>query len=286
MSLDSLGMKFVDTHCHLNHEDFAKDWHEALERAGAAGVTWMLCIGYDRPSSRRAAALAAQTGAVCAAEIYAAEIYAAEIYAAEIYAAVGIHPEAADEWSPEASAELAALFRGSAGKVAAYGEIGLDYHWDTVPRPQQQDVFAAQIALAGTLRPTLPLIIHNRDALADVLAVLKASQTPAPIVMHCFTGDMDAARACLDAGCYLGIGGVATFKKSDAVRAAVAFAPLERLLLETDCPYLAPQFKRGRRNEPSYLPAIAETVAAAKRISVEEVAAATTATATALFGMA
>ena len=104
--------------------------------------------------------------------------------------------------------------------------------------------------------------------------------------MHCFTGDTEAARACLDAGCYLGIGGVATFKKSDAVRAAVAYAPLERLLLETDCPYLAPQFKRGRRNEPSYMPAIAETVAAAKGLTVEEVAAATTATARALFSMA
>ena len=172
--------------------------------------------------------------------------------------------------------------------MTAYGEIGLDYHWDTVPRERQREVFAAQITFALSLRPEapLPLVIHNRDALADVLAVLKASQTPAPIVMHCFTGDTETARQCLDAGCCLGIGGVATFKKSDAVREAVAFAPLERLLLETDCPYLAPQFKRGRRNEPSYLPAICEAVAAAKSRTTEEVAAATTATAKALFGMA
>jgi len=105
------------------------------------------------------------------------------------------------------------------------------------------------------------------------------------MVMHCFTGDTETARQCLDAGCYLGIGGVATFKKSEAVREAIAFAPVERLLLETDCPYLAPQFKRGRRNEPSYLPAIAEIVAAAKSLAVEEVAAVTTATAKKLFGM-
>ena len=104
--------------------------------------------------------------------------------------------------------------------------------------------------------------------------------------MHCFTGDAEAAQLCLDAGCFLGIGGVATFKKSDDVRAAIAYAPLERLLLETDCPYLAPQFRRGRRNEPSYLPAIAETVAAVKSISLEEVAAVTTATAKALFDVA
>ena len=256
--------EFVDTHCHLNHEDFDADREEARERAAAAGVTRLLCIGYDRASSRSAVALTGDAG---------------------VYAAVGIHPESAEEWNEETAEEMAALYRGGAGRVAAYGEIGLDYHWDTVPRPRQQEVFAAQTALARSLSPTLPLIIHNREAEEDILAVLRASGTPAPVVMHCFTGDTDAARACLDAGCYLGIGGVATFKKSDAVRTAVAYAPLERLLLETDCPYLAPQFRRGRRNEPSYLPAIAETVAAARGLTVAEVAAATTRTARALFGM-
>lgn len=256
--------EFVDTHCHLNHEDFDADRDEVRERARAARVTRLLCIGYDRASSRRAVALTEDAG---------------------IYAAVGIHPESAAEWNEEAADEMAALYQEGAGRVAAYGEIGLDYHWDTVPRGRQQEVFAAQVAFAQTLSPTLPLIIHNREAQEDILAVLRASATSASVVMHCFTGDTDAARACLDAGCYLGIGGVATFKKSDAVRAAVAHAPLERLLLETDCPYLAPQFKRGRRNEPSYLPAIAETVAAAKGLTVEGVAAATTATARALFGM-
>lgn len=261
-------LELIDTHCHLNHEDFSPDWAEVYRRAEAAGVSRFLCIGYDLESSRRAAELAAEHAA--------------------IYAAAGIHPESADQWSADASAEIAALFAVRPGKMTAYGEIGLDYHWDTVPKERQREVFAAQIAFALSLRPDapLPLIIHNRDALADVLAVLKASQTPAPIVMHCFTGDTEAARQCLDAGCYLGIGGVATFKKSDAVREAIASAPLDRLLLETDCPYLAPQFRRGRRNEPSYLPAIAETVAAAKEISLEEVAAATTATAEALFKMA
>ena len=152
-------------------------------------------------------------------------------------------------------------------QVVAYGEIGLDYHWETVPRDRQQAVFAAQIAFAQTLSPTLPLIIHCRDAQDDVLAVLRASGTAAPVVMHCFTGDLEAARALLDAGYYLGIGGVATFKKSDALRDAIAAAPLDRLLLETDCPYLAPQAWRGRRNEPSYLPAVAQAVAAAKRFA-------------------
>ena len=168
-------MELIDTHCHLNHEDFADDWAEARDRAAAAGVSRLLCIGYDLLSSRRAAALAAENPQICAA--------------------VGIHPEAAAEWSAETSDALAALYSHSGGKVAAYGEIGLDYHWDTVPRSRQAEVFAAQIALAHSLRPTLPLIIHNRDALADVLAVLKAAQTPAPVVMHCFTGDADARPA-------------------------------------------------------------------------------------------
>ena len=257
--------EFVDTHCHLNHEDFDGDRHDVRERATASGVTRLLCIGYDRASSRRAVYLTRDAG---------------------VYAAVGIHPESAEEWNEETAAEMTALYQNGRGKVAAYGEIGLDYHWDTVPRGRQQEVFAAQIALSRSLSPALPLIIHNRKAQEDILAVLHSSGTPAPVIMHCFTGDTEAARAYLDAGYYLGIGGVATFKKSAAVRAAVAYAPLNRLLLETDCPYLVPQFKRGRRNEPSYLPAIAEMVAAAKGLSVEEVAAATTATARALFSMA
>ena len=260
-----MSLEFVDTHCHLNHPDFDADRADVGLRAEAAGVTRLLCIGYDRASSRGAAALTEKNG---------------------VYATVGIHPEAEKEWSEETAQELAALYHAGAGRVAAYGEIGLDYHWDTSPRDRQKAVFAAQIALAQSLSPTLPLIIHNREALDDILAVLRESGTSAPVVMHCFTGDTEEARACLETGCFLGIGGVATFKKSDAVRAAIAYAPLDRLLLETDCPYLAPQFKRGRRNEPSYLPAVAETVAAARKIPVAEVAAATTTTACALFGLA
>jgi len=257
-------MELIDTHCHLNHEAFDGDRDPVRERAEAVGVSRLLCIGYDLDSSRRASELTQWQ---------------------EVYAAIGIHPEAAEEWSAETAVALEVMFRAGNGKVAAYGEIGLDYHWETIPRVKQQEVFTAQIAFAQMLSPTLPLIIHNRDALADTLDVLKASETPAPIVMHCFTGDINSARLCLEAGCYLGIGGVATFKKSEAVREAITYAPLNRLLLETDCPYLAPQFKRGRRNEPSYLPAIAETVAMTKGVTVEEVAAVTTATARVLFGM-
>ncbi len=258
------GMRFIDTHCHLNHPDFDGDRAAVRARASEAGVSRLLVIGYDEASSRRAALLAGDDG---------------------LYAAVGIHPEAAGEWGDEAAAHLRALYDDNPVKIVACGEIGLDYHWDTVPRPRQRDAFAAQIAWAASLRPDLPLIIHCRDAQDDVLGVLGESATVAPVVMHCFTGDTAAAQACLGRGYYLGIGGVATFKKSDAVRAAVAHAPLDRLLLETDCPYLAPQARRGRRNEPSYLPSIAQTVADVKNLPLETVAQATTANAVALFGM-
>lgn len=257
-------MELIDTHCHLNHPDFDLDQAAVRQRAFDAGVAAMLVIGYDITSSVKAVQLAEESG---------------------LYAAIGIHPESALEWSGDSADLLRALLQASPEKIVACGEIGLDYHWDTVPRPAQQAVFAAQIAWAAILRPDLPLVIHCRDAQPDVLAILRESGTAAPIVMHCFTGDIAAAQACLDLGCYLGIGGVATFKKSDAVRAAVAYAPLERILLETDCPYLAPQRWRGKRNEPSYLPAIAETVAEAKGLPVEAIASATTTTARALFRM-
>lgn len=258
-------MELIDTHCHLNHPDFDEDRDSVRERAHNAGITQLLCIGYDLTSSQRASELTRWS---------------------EIYAAIGIHPEAAYEWNAEAQEEMCRLYLR--GKVAAYGEIGLDYHWETVPKEKQKEVFREQIDFAQLLPsdgPRLPLIIHNRDALTDTLAILKESDTTAPIVMHCFTGNTEAAHACLEAGCFLGIGGVATFKKSDDLRAAIAFAPLDRLLLETDCPYLAPQFRRGRRNEPSYLPAVAETVAAVKGMTVEKIAEVTTETARKLLGM-
>ncbi|MCW3058813.1 MAG: yabD [Capsulimonas sp.] len=248
-------MDLFDTHCHLNHPDYDEDRDEVAERARAAGVVRMLTIGYDMPSSRRAAALTSLDG---------------------VYAAIGVHPESAQEWTPQSQAEMRGLWDAPQHRVAAYGEIGLDYHWDTQPRGHQQQVFAEQIAFAASLDPRLPLIIHCRDAQEDVLRILREAASAAPVVMHCFTGDTDAARACLDAGCWLGIGGVATYKKSGALREAIGYAPLDRLLLETDCPYLAPQRWRGKRNEPSYLTAVAEIVSEARGILPNEVAAETT----------
>jgi TatD DNase family protein len=257
-------MLFIDTHCHLNHPDFDVDQAAVRQRASEAGVTRLLVIGYDEASSIRAAQMAEADG---------------------LYAAIGLHPDAVGEWNTDTAARLRGLYDTNPAKITACGEIGLDYHWDTHPRPTQQAAFAAQIAWAASLRPDLPLIIHCRDAQDDVLAVLRESGTTAPVIMHCFTGDLAVAQACLDQGCYLGIGGVATFKKSDALRDAIAHVPLDRLLLETDCPYLAPQRWRGKRNEPSYIPIIAQTIADVKGLPLETVAEVTTATAQSLFRM-
>ena len=265
---------YADTHCHLNHEDFDSDWDDVLTRAQDAGVSRLLCIGYDEASSRRAVDIACN--------------------APGVYAAIGLHPDAGEAWDDACASRLRALYEEETARIKAYGEIGLDYHWDTLPRPRQRDVFAAQVQFAASLSPTLPLVIHCREAQgdpvrhaqADILAVLRETGTQASVVMHCFTGDWDDARACLDANCWLGIGGVATFKKSDALRDALARTPLTRLLLETDCPYLAPQPWRGRRNEPSYLPAIARTVAETRGITPEAIAEATMTNALALFSLA
>jgi len=260
-------MELIDTHCHLNHHQYDDDREEVLDRAAQANVGRLLVIGFDLDSSRHAVELSARDD--------------------RLYAVIGIHPESGDEWTLETRAALVELYAAAAGRVVAYGEIGLDYHWESVPRERQKTIFVEQIEFAASLKPNpLPIIIHCRDAMDDVLDVLAASQTKCPIVMHCFTGDIAAARRCLDAGYYLGIGGVATFKKTDEVRAAVAYAPIERLILETDCPYLAPQKWRGKRNEPSYMTAVAETIALVKGVSIEEVAASTTANAVKLFGLA
>ena len=257
-------MDLFDTHCHLNHSDYDQDGEAVRQRARQAGVSRLLVIGYDRASSRRAVALSRGPDG-------------------GLTAAIGIHPESANEWDDVSAAQMREDYHDASARVSAYGEIGLDYHWETLPRERQQAVFAEQIQFALSLSSTLPLIIHCRDAFDDVLAVLSESGTPAPVVMHCFTYDRIAAARCLDAGYYLGIGGVSTYKKAAEVREAIAYAPLDRLLLETDSPYLAPQPWRGKRNEPAYITAVAEAMALTKGVTLDTVAEATTANAIALF---
>ena len=198
---------------------------------------------------------------------------------------MGVHPHAAGEFGP---AELAAL-RALAGqpKVVAIGEIGLDYYHDFAPRARQMQAFRAQLALAAELG--LPVIVHNREATGDVLAVLRDWQSQGSSlqgrvgVLHSFSATVREAEIALEMGFYLGITGPVTYKNGEEMRRVAAAAPLERLLIETDAPYLAPQRWRGQRNEPAYVGAVAERIAAVRGLAPEEVARATSANAAALF---
>lgn len=264
-------LRLVDTHCHLDFERFAADREEVLRRARAEGVWRMVTLGVDGPSSQAAVALARRYEAV--------------------YAGVGVHPnDAARSWQGEASKqELRRL--ASDPKVVVIGEIGLDYYRDRTPRPRQRQVLRAQLDLAAQLG--LPVALHNREATEDLLALLREWVTELrhqnhplaerPGVWHAFSGDERDARRALDLGFFLGIGGPVTFKNAPERRRVLASLPLERLLLETDAPFLAPHPYRGRRNEPAYVHLVAQTIAQVHRRSLEEVAWQTTQNACILF---
>ncbi len=258
-------MFFVDTHCHLDFEAFDADRAEVIARAVAAGVTRLIIPAVDLANS--AAALALATG-----------------YPG-VYAAVGIHPNS----TAVCPAEWLSALRALAGQpgVVAIGEIGLDYYWQESPPAIQQAALAAQLALAAELN--LPVIIHNREAGPDVIHALTespAARRERAGVLHSFSADRELARQALDLGFYLGFTGPLTYKNADDLRAVAAFAPLDRLLLETDAPFLPPQPRRGRRNEPAYVIYVAERLAALRGCSLEAIAAATTANALRLFGLA
>ncbi len=253
----------TDTHCHLNHEQFADDSGAAADRARSSGIERLLVVGYDLVSSRSAVNLAAAND--------------------DIQAVIGIHPEAAAEWSRDTADELLALHSASPSKVAAWGEIGLDYHWEFVSREEQQRVLEAQLDCAASA--SLPVVIHCRDAYNDILDCL-AAKAFSRAVLHCFTGSISQAERAVAMGLYLGVGGIATFKKSTELRDIYASdaIPITRLLLETDSPYLAPQPWRGKRNEPAYIVAVAEMLADLRHCPYAEIATQTSLNADALFG--
>lgn len=228
----------IDTHAHLNHSDFADDLPQVLGRAEAAGVHIIVNVGYDLASIRDALLLAeSHTG---------------------LYATVGLHPHSASEFDEHLLRDLRKLAQRP--RVVAIGETGLDFYRDLSPRGQQVAAFRALAELAA--ETGLPLIVHNRDAHEETLAVLDtAGAGDAAVIMHCFQGDADFAEECRQRGYYLGVAGPITYPRSEALRAIVAAYPGKRLLLETDCPWLPPQPHRGHRNEPAFLPEIAAVVA-------------------------
>jgi TatD DNase family protein len=263
----------VDSHCHLNWNAFDADREAVVQRALAAGVTRIVTIGVDLPTSRQGIALA-------------------ETYAA-VYAAVGIHPNDLGEGiTPDALAELRRL--AAHPKVVAIGEIGLDYHWQRVAHPVQQAAFEAQLALAAEVGR--PVIIHNREADADVAATLRAwvaapatRQSPLATrpfwgVLHSFSGDRAMAEEAMGWGFLLSFAGPLTFTNARALQQLVTQLPLDRLMIETDAPYLTPHPYRGQRNEPARVVLVAEALARLHGRPVAEVAAQTTATAGQFFG--
>ena len=249
----------VDTHCHLDLDVFDVDREAVLERAHAAGVDRVLVPATDLAGSRRAVAMAERHAA--------------------LRAAVGVHPNEAGDFSAETLAELMDLAQHP--KVDAIGEIGIDLYWQTVTLEKQKQVFRAQLELASELNR--PAIIHDREAHAEVMAALREVRPPAGVVLHAFSGDETMAEQALAAGYYLGVDGPLTYQKNDRLREIFRTAPLERILTETDAPYLAPQARRGKRNEPAFVRYVAEKLAEVRASTVELVASATTANAARLF---
>lgn len=243
-----MALRWTDDHCHLDlTAERGPSADEALAAAQQAGVERLITVGTDVASSRVAIDVArARDG---------------------VWATAGVHPhDAKDGWDG-----LEALL--AEPEVVAVGECGLDYHYDHSPRDVQRESFAAQIALAHA--HDLALVVHTREAWEDTFAVLEAEGVPSRTVIHCFTGGPDEARRCLDLGAHLSFSGIVTFKGAPEVREAAVLCPLDRLLVETDAPFLAPVPHRGRPNQPAFVALVGEAVAEAKGVEVGEVATAT-----------
>lgn len=255
-------MRWVDTHAHVTAEAFDADREEVLHRAREAGVA-IVCVGDTLASSERAIELAEGAG--------------------DIWATAGIHPHYAHE-APQAPGALEAALEEllRRPRVVALGEVGLDYHYDFSPRDVQQDVLRRQVRLARKVQK--PLIIHNRESTDDVVRILKEEQAwEVGGVFHCFWGDEELAATVVEMGFYVGVGGPVTFKKSDELRAVLKTVPRERLIVETDSPYLAPVPYRGRRNEPAFVVETAKRLAELLELSLDELADLTTQNARRLF---
>ncbi len=250
----------IDTHCHLEMRQFDADRDEVIRRARGAGVDTLITIGSDLESSARAVALSEKyEGVFCSA---------------------GVHPHDASAFTAESLERLRQL--AAHEKVVAIGETGLDYHYDNSPREVQREVFEKHLRLA--LEANLPAIVHSREAHGDTLRILGASGIRRG-VLHCFSGDLQTAEEAMAMGLYISIAGPVTFRKSAKLREVAAKVPDDYLLLETDAPYLAPEPRRGRRNEPAYLRYTAAEVAALRGLGQDDVARITTLNARRLFGL-
>ncbi|HEX4142397.1 MAG TPA: TatD family hydrolase [Pirellulales bacterium] len=253
-----------DTHAHLDQEEFDADRQAVVRRAHDAGVTRIVAVGTTAPTSQRCVELAHQF--------------------AGVLAAVGIQPNytaqvEVGDWDRVVTA-------ADDPRVVAIGETGLDRHWDYAPFAVQQDFFDRHLRLSQIRG--LPFIVHTRESDADVVAMLREARTRGPLsgVMHSFTGSAETAAECVELGLFISFAGMVTFKKSDALRAVAATVPAERIVIETDSPYLAPHPLRGKQNEPANLVHTARVLAEVRGQSLDELSRLTTANACRLFGVA
>jgi TatD DNase family protein len=246
---------FIDSHCHLNYPEFTEDMDQIMKRAADVGIHKMLTICTELSDAQPILDLANSRD--------------------ELSCSVGVHPHEA-----KAAVDAGQLYEGlkhftQYKKVVALGETGLDYYYEHSPKAEQQEAFKTHIRLAK--ETGLPLIVHTRDAEEDTIDMLKAEQGHITGVIHCFSGTQWLSDQALALGFYISISGIATFNKAQDIRDTIKTVPLDRLLLETDAPYLAPVPKRGKRNEPSFMIYTAQTVADLKGVSMEELARVTTA---------
>jgi TatD DNase family protein len=264
---------WFDSHCHVQdaYRPEGAELHRVLAGAARAGVRSMVCVGTDAETSLQAVELASGAGVD------------GDPIGVGLWATVGVHPHEAVQGVDAAAGLLEACVAERPGVVVAVGECGLDYHYDHSPRPVQREVFAAQVELARRLG--LALVVHSREAWDDTLQLLRGTED-LRVVLHCFTGGAAEARRCLDLGAHLSFSGIVTFPNADDVREAARLCPADRLLVETDAPFLAPVPHRGRPNEPAWVSVVGTAVAKIRGESLEAVAECTTANARRLFSLA
>ncbi|WP_404803490.1 TatD family hydrolase [Lysinibacillus sp. S1] len=253
---------FIDTHVHLNADQYEEDLQEVIDRALEAKVERMVVIGFDRKTIERTMQLIEQYDFV--------------------YGVIGWHPVDAIDCTQQDLEWIEQLALHP--KIVGIGETGLDYYWDKSPKDVQQELFRKQIQLAQKIN--LPIVIHNRDATGDVVQILR-EENAASVggVMHCFSGSVETARECIAMNFMISLGGPVTFKNARLPKEVATEIALEHLMIETDAPYLAPHPHRGKRNEPAFVPLVAEEIARLKGLTIEEIAQATTTNAKNFFGI-
>ncbi|GAB6138917.1 TatD family hydrolase [Halanaerobaculum tunisiense] len=249
----------IDTHAHLDFSRFDNDRSKVIQDAYRAGIKQMINVGADMESSRNSVELAKKYNFIAAS--------------------VGVHPHDAKSFTEDDYQELKDL--AAKDEVVALGEMGLDYHYGNSPRQKQQEVFKRQLQLAREVN--LPVIIHSRDAREDTLSILQEEASDLDGVLHCFAYDLEVAREVLELGFYIALGGLITFVKD--IRMVIPNLPLEKMIIETDAPYLTPEPYRGQRNEPKYVKQVANKIAEVKNTSLEKVAKQTTDNAQELFSL-